>query len=198
MKHAENLANGFNEPGLISDEESWKKVKAGDQSALSFLYKKYIKHLYRYGFFLINDKDLVEDAIHDVFLNLWNSRKNQIDIHNLRAYLYTSVRREVFLKKKKYNRTSFKIEEIEDRLLDQPSVEDLWIRSEDEQENIQRVRSFINNLSDRQREIIFLRYYQNLSYQEISDLLKIDQNYAYNLTSKAFNQLRKQFENSLK
>ncbi len=193
MEYADNIQYRFHGKDPNSDKELWEEIKKGNQSALSFVYKKYVKALYRYGYFLVHDKDMVEDAIHDVFINIWNARNNQINIHHLKSYLYTSVRREVLNKKKNVSKPSFQLEDIEDQIVGQPSTEEIWINSEYEKENVEKIRSFINNLSDRQREIIFLRYYQNMSYQDIADLLKLDQNYTYNLMSKAFNQLRKQF-----
>ncbi len=176
----------------VSDRELWCEIKVGNQSAYSFLYKKYIKNLFKYGFFLVADKDIVEDSIHDIFVRIWSNKNNQIDIHCIKSYLYTSLRREVISRKKENLKITHQLECLDDKFCGQPSCEEDWIDHERKEEFVSKMRHFINHLSDRQREIIYLRFYQNLSYQEISHLLGIDQNYAYNLSSKAFAQLKKQ------
>jgi RNA polymerase sigma factor (sigma-70 family) len=177
----------------ISEQELWDKITAGEQAALAYLYQMFVKGLFKYGYFLVPDKDIVEDAIHDLFIRIWTNRNNHIKIHSIKSYLFVSLRREVLARKNEFINISHRLNMIEDELGQQPSIEETIISGEGSQEMIKKVKSFINNLTSRQREIIHLRFYQNLSYPEISELLGIDQNYAYNLSSKALAQIKKYF-----
>ncbi|MCG8306645.1 MAG: RNA polymerase sigma factor [Cytophagales bacterium] len=178
----------------ISDIEIWSKIKAGDRHAFTTLYKKYIQQIFKYAYFLVPDKDLVEDAIHDVFVRIWSKRNNQIDIHSIKSYLFVSVRREMLLKKKDKVQFVVSVGQSDMHLFQSPSIEDTKILEEHQKEKEQKLNGFIKGLTDRQREIIHLRFYQNLSYAEIANLMDINQNYAYNLTSRAINHLRDQFK----
>jgi len=192
MNKADQLQQGDINFGDFPESELWEEIKNGNRSAFSFIYSKYVKKLFRYGYFLVSDKDIVEDAIHDIFVKIWMNRNNHITIHCLKSYLYTSLRREVIAKKNNFLKFSRKMDHVDEKAMYQPSAEERWIDHERDEEFIAKMRTFVNNLTERQREIIFLRFYQNLSYEEISDLLHINSNYAYNLTSKAFTQIRKQ------
>ena len=180
----------------ISDKDLLSGVRDGDQTAYSKLYSRYAGELLSYGKFLISNNDVIEDAVHDVFINIWSSRQNQIEINNIKSYLFISVRRAIFAKVKKNSKREFDAEILESRLGSQPSTEDSIINNELEEERILLIRNLINKLSDRQREIIFLRYFQNLNYDEISLLLEIDKKYAYNLTSKAFTYIKENLRRS--
>ena len=193
MKRAKYLNADISSTNSPTDSGIWQSIKSGDKSALSALYKQYVQQLFRYGYFLVPDKDIVEDAIHDLFVRIWTKRNNQIDIHSIKNYLFVSLRREVLSKKRELAHLNHRLDSIEESLFYHPSVEESLIDQEHKQGLIRQIRTYINNLTDRQREIIHLRYYQNLSYPEIAELLDIDQNYAYNLLSRAFTQLRKQF-----
>lgn len=196
MREAENIGDYHSGLGEITDKELLVQIRNGSQDAFSLLYKRYIKALFDYGKFLVGDKDMIEDAIHDVFVNIWSSRKNQIEIHSIKSYLFVSVRRAILRKKKDDTRREYSHEIIEKKVGEQCSIEDSLITDEKEQEKIKKIRAGINNLTDRQREIIYLRYFNNISYDEISHLLEIDKNYAYNLASKAFAYLKNNFKST--
>ena len=70
----------------------WKSFKQGDKKAFEQLYKKYFKVLGSYGFRLSQDKDLVEDAIHDVFIDLWRRKEYLSDVQNVKFYLFSAIR----------------------------------------------------------------------------------------------------------
>lgn len=185
--------NKDNEFGGFSEQELWDRIASGDQAALAHLYQIFVKGLFKYGYFLVPDKDIVEDAIHDLFVRIWTNRNNHIKIHSIKSYLFVSLRREVLARKNEFIKISHRLNMLEDGVVHQPSIEDTLVNDERNQEMIKKIRSYINNLTSRQREIIHLRFYQNLSYPEISELLGIDQNYAYNLSSKALSQIKKHF-----
>lgn len=178
----------------VQDVENGIVLKSGDRATLSALYNKYVCELYRYGFFLVPDKNLVEDAIHDLFVKLWSCKDGQLTIKSVKPYLFSSLRREVLARKKETVHVTHELDHLEESSYCQNSVEDSLIRKEDESFFKKRIQACINKLTDRQREIVYLRFYQNLPYLEISNLMGIDQDYAYNLISKAFSKLRKAYK----
>lgn len=173
----------------ISFEQHWEKVLQGDMQSLELIYKKFYPELFIYARKLANDSNIAEDAIQDTFLYLWQNRKNIGVIKSLKFYLIRSVRNTCLLLIKKKN----KLENLEDAdahlsLSIQPS--ELKLKDENVEVNIQ-IKKSLNDLSPRQSEIIFLKFYNNLDYEEISEVLNINYQSVVNHVHKAIQKLRK-------
>lgn len=164
----------------------WQAFKKGDSTAFEQLYKKYFKDLGRYGLRLNPDKDLVEDAIQDVFIDLWRRKEFLSDVENVKLYLYRATRNQ-------FNRTIQKdifegSEDINNFLdyLGTLSFEQESIEIESNQIRTRSIQNAMNNLSNRQAEAIHLRFYQGLSLDEIASLMKIQKQVVKNLLSKSY------------
>lgn len=167
---------GERDSGLV------EQLASGSKEAFSKVYKDFSERLFKYGYHLVNEKSVVEDAIHDVFVALWTNRQQLLKIQSLRAYLLSSVRHAILRKVTTERRNLLKNNQwvSENLLFGNKS------RFEEEEEKIKAVRNAVNLLTDKQREIIYLRFYQELSYSDISNLLEIDLQHAYNMASKAY------------
>ncbi len=164
----------------------WQAFKKGDSSAFEQLYKKYFKDLGRYGLRLNPDKDLVEDAIQDVFIDLWRRKEFLSDVENVKLYLYRATRNQ-------FNRTIQKdifegSEDINNFLdyLGTLSSEQESIENESNQIRTRSIQNAMNNLSNRQAEAIHLRFYQGLSLDAIALIMKIQKQVVKNLLSKSY------------
>ena len=73
------------------------------------------------------------------------------------------------------------------------SNEDLIIENEYTKEQSAKLQKALASLSRRQREVVYLRFYQNLSYSEIADLMSMQVESVYNLISKAIGALKNMF-----
>lgn len=177
----------------VSDDVAlWRKFTEGDTAAYESLYHKYVKELYRYVYMVVGNKSIAEDVIHDVFTDLWSSRKSLGKIRSVRLYLFSCVKRRSLKKlKKERTFTCFDYEQGSASFEIVPSFLDELTASQHKDALAKSIKKCIANLSNRQREIIYLRFYQNMSYSEIAQLLQLDQKYTYNLASKAFGILRK-------
>lgn len=169
-----------------SDTFLWQAFKNGDRTAFEQLYKKYFKDLGRYGLRLNPNKDLVEDAIQDVFIDLWKRKEYLSDVENVKFYLYRATRNQ-------FNRTIQKdifegSEDINNFLdyLGTLSSEQESIENESNQIRTRSIQNAMNNLSNRQAEAIHLRFYQGLSLDEIALLMKIQKQVVKNLLSKSY------------
>lgn len=178
---------------LIEDESLlWMELSEGKELAYEALYHKYVGELYRYAYVVVRDKSLAEDVIHDVFTDLWSSRKGLGKVRSLRLYLFSSVKRRA-LRRLKKERTFANL----DFATNEPlfgittSFLDDLIAAQHKASLAEKIKSCLEELSNRQREIVYLRFYQNMSYDDIAQLLQLDQKYVYNLASKAFVALRK-------
>ena len=158
----------------IDEDFLWRRMKSGDQKSFSQIYKFYYPKLYTYGIKLIPFPDFVRDEIQDLFINIWQNRDGLGDVANLKAYLFVSLRRSLFISKKnKLNTNPLDniSEEDNQALVFEP---DEFIDKEFISANVkEKLIKNLNSLSVNQREIIFLRFYHQLTYKEIANIINI-------------------------
>ena len=173
------------------DESIWLNIQRGNQSAFEALYNRYFKSLYNYGRKVCSNKTIVEDAIHDLFLDLWRYRANLASTTSVRFYLYRALRRRIVKNENKDINSSLFDFQLDDLLPKNTySHEDNMIELERSNEQITKLKKHLHNLSPRQYESLILRFYDELSYEEISTLLGVNEQSARNLVQRGLEQLR--------
>ncbi|MDF7816446.1 sigma-70 family RNA polymerase sigma factor [Runella sp. MFBS21] len=175
---------------LSNDIELWQHFKKGDRAAFENLYQTYFNVLGSYGFRLTSDKQLIEDAIQDLFIDLWRRKEYLNDPDNVKFYLFRSLRNQL-LRNSRNN--VFESSENIDSFLDYLttlSIDQQLMNNEllvDQQLHIQKA---LSHLSPRQREAIHLRFYQGLSIQQTAQLMELTVQSVSNLLFKAYAVLR--------
>ncbi|WP_394994800.1 RNA polymerase sigma factor [Emticicia sp.] len=171
---------------IESDILLWQAFKIGDTEAFEQLYHKYFKVLGNYGLRLNPNKDLVEDAIQDVFIDLWRRKEYLNDIENVKYYLFRAVRNQF---SRNIQKDIFEGSEDVNNFLDYLGTISLEQESIDVETNQIRtisVRKAMNNLSNRQAEAVHLRFYQGLSLEEIALIMQVQKQVVKNLLSKSY------------
>jgi len=178
---------------IVDDDDSvlWQSFKNGDSAAYALIYQKHADLLLKYGIHLCADLNLVEDTIHDLFVDLWEKRKQLKEVKSLGIYLKVSLRRSLFRKLKKNKIISSEELVHKNAFKFSLQLEDLKKEMESYEAIENRLIQALNQLSPRQREIIYLRFYQNMTYEEIAKHLSLDINYTYNISSKAYSKIKK-------
>lgn len=183
----------------ISQLDVWNKfILDGNLDALSQIYFHHYDFLFDYGLRHISDRQLVEDVIQNVFFNLIKLRKGIGIVKNLNGYLLSAFRRELFLdinkRKKIFLTESFSDENFEFFKSHEPDISD--------NENMEQLYSIIRNcvekLNDRQREIIFLRFEREISYEEIALTLHISVDSCYKSIYRSIKIIRYEAEKILR
>jgi RNA polymerase sigma factor (sigma-70 family) len=177
-----------------NDGSAWREFQSGNKTAYSFIYQKYAGNLYNYGMQVVRNKDLVEDVIQDLFVGLWRRRRNITPVRSVKFYLLTCLRRAIVKEIQKANRfTSDDIAWNQMSFQFNPSIEDDIIEAQTSLERKTKLHGILLSLSARQREIIYLKFYENLSYPQIAENLGLDIKYTYNVASRAFCLIKKHF-----
>jgi RNA polymerase sigma-70 factor (ECF subfamily) len=186
------------EGGDISTKLIWDKMKSGDEKSLSEIFTLYYTDLYKYGIKIFDLPDLVKDSIQDVFMRIWEKRDTIGDVQNPKAYLISSVRRKLFANKETRS------DEISDELLKNEGKQNFSFSTAEfiEIEEIsQQIRNSlvlaINNLPERQRELVFLRFYYNLKYLEIAKIMEVNEQTVRNLMQRTLSNLRTKIDRNL-
>jgi len=162
--------------------------RAGDEQSFQLLFREYYPQLYLYGFKIVQQKELLEDAIQELFAELWR-RKKLPEVRSLKAYLLKSLQYKL-LKKIQQQKFIIAVDEITPDIPFELTRETLIIQREEDREKAAKIEKMLATLSNRQREIIYLRFYQNLDYEEISEVMNINYQASRNLLSHAIKVLR--------
>lgn len=171
---------------MHADKQLWDSFRQGDENALSELFHVFYPLLHNYGVKIAGEENLVEDCLQDFFLYLYENRRELGEVNYLRAYLFKAFRRRLWRYLKKQRKLS--TQEDGDGIVISP--EEILIL--DHQDNIQQevLAAMLNKLPPRQREVIYLRYYNGLSPQEIAEVLSITYRGVINTLYKAFKKMR--------
>jgi RNA polymerase sigma factor (sigma-70 family) len=172
---------------LASGEEVWRQFRNGSEEALAILYKSHYKALFAYGRKFCADRNFVEDCIHDLFLELSHNRQRLGDTPSVRHYLLKSLRRKIIHGLKKQN-ASFLPEEYTFELI--PSHEQDLIGEENFARNRERILQAVAQLSQRQQEALYLKFYNDLDYGQIATVMSLNYQSARNLIHRAMTTLR--------
>ena len=171
-----------------TDAAIWKLISRGNNSAFVYVYETYSDVLFRYGLRIASDKTLIEDSIHDIFLRIWTRRSLLKITHSIKLYLIRAFRRDLIKKVKEIRKKRFaKLSEVDRHW--EVSFQELLLENQIILESNENVKAAINNLSDRQREAVFLRYIEGLEYQQIAELMQMKVISLYNLLQKALKNL---------
>ena len=184
----------------VSDNKSnsidflWHKFQQGDYVVLGDLFQKFYKELYYYGLKLVFIPDLVKDTIQDIFADVWSRRQKMEKIRNIRAYLFISVRRELLRRVEKFRKEGLLQEGAISSL--EFSKEDFIIQEETGSEAMRLLLQSLKQLTERQREVIFLRFNHELEFSEIASVLGMNVQSVRNLLFRALEKLRSDLNNT--
>ena len=83
------------EYNTLSEDQLAQRLRSGDEWAFTEIYNRYWEKLLAIGYYHTQNKPAAEDIVHDVMMSLW-TRKADVEISSLQAYLATAVRFAVF------------------------------------------------------------------------------------------------------
>lgn len=182
---------------MINDENEqncWHNFIAGSEEAFRELYTNYVDRLFSFGCGFCVDEDIVKDAIQDMFIDLYKYRAGLDTNVNLSAYLYSSFRRKLLLNLKKKRQ----LEPIDGQFLPDFSMdwdaETNMMREEQEKELTHLLTQEIKKLSGRQREVLYLRFTLEMTYEEVAGVMQVSVATSRTLVYRAVKQLRVNME----
>lgn len=174
------------------DHELIAKVALGDYNAFTTLYNRYIKSLTNYGLKFTDDVDTIRDCLHDIFVSIWTRREKLTITSSLKSYLIKSTRSSIIQKVVRNMKTS-SIPNNDDHDYDfnlSLSPEDTFLDNEKNRQLYKSVQQLLVRLTPKQTEVIYLRYYHDLSFEEIAGQLDLSVKACYKLMHRAMMELR--------
>ncbi len=175
-----------------NDVQLWLQLKDGDELAFGKLLTAYFNPLQNYGYKFVQNEDFVKDCVQEVFIEIWNRRDRISTPDSVRAYLLSCVRKRVI--REGYRQQILKDDTVTDLENEASFVEfsPEWSMIEQESiaETTHRIADALNKLPKRQREVIYLRFYQNLERDEIAAIMDVNPQSVSNLLQVAFKSFR--------
>lgn len=168
-----------------------KDILIFKNESISFvnIYNLYINDLLAYGISLGFDEDTSRDAAHDVFYKMYKEKDKLVHVKDAKSYLFRCFRNRLF---NIYNKTS-RISPLIDeniQLSTNITIADTIISKEESEKLKQIISKLLDSLTPRQREAIYLRYMQEMDYEDISEVLKMNNNSARRLVYRGMKTLR--------
>ncbi|MDR8394096.1 sigma-70 family RNA polymerase sigma factor [Aliifodinibius sp. S!AR15-10] len=155
------------------------------------LFTRHHQHLFNYGLNIVSNREIVNDAIQQVFLTLWKKHSQLSEAQSVKAYLLTSVRRSIFEQlERNTNRKERGKNYLEKRSEHTFSIEHKLVQDEISQELSERLEAAIKELTPRQKEAVYLRFYNGLTNNEIAVIMDISYQAVGNLLYNAISRLR--------
>ncbi|MDR1403718.1 MAG: sigma-70 family RNA polymerase sigma factor [Tannerellaceae bacterium] len=170
-----------------SEKDVWQRFIKNDEKAFAALFEQNSDKLYNYGLKFTADEETLKDCIQDLFIKLYKNRHSLPELENPQFYLFRS-----------FKNLLIDAMQQQQRMVYLPPQEIPFHikficgnQEEDVDDGIkEKFEKVINMLSDRQKEVIYLRYQANLSYDEISRLLGINYQSVRNLVHRSIEKIR--------
>lgn len=191
IKGSDDLREIVLHPEHIDDLTLWKAFRSGNEKALVTIFERFTKPLFNYGYKIAGDRELVKDTIQELFIEIWQKRELLSDTDSIKYYLYRALRRRLARSLSSGSRifTTASSEELNSELT--PSAESILINEQIAKEQTERLSSMFDTLTKRQKEVMFLRYFDELSCDQIAMIMKLSKQAVYNLIHHSIQHLKK-------
>lgn len=174
-----------------TDKIVWNDFLKGEDYALSHIYYQHVQNLYRYSRKFSKDNELIIDSIQELFFDLIRTREKLGQTDNIEFYLMVSLRRKLFqnVRKNKFFSNSSHDDNLEAEIV--YSVEKEIIEKEELSEKERLIQIGLNELSPKQREILYYKYTCDFSYEQICEIMSLKYDSARKQVFRAISSLRK-------
>ena len=180
-------------------------LRNNDEAALNYLFTNYYNRLFRTGLKYGATSDTVEEAIQALFIDVWQYRQTLGEIMSFEAYLKGALRKrlskmaanfgvgmsDVGNNPKSHIRNPTSTEGVEnDLLLSVEAYENVLILQETNELKRQELVNALEQLTPRQKELIVLRYFEEMSYADITEKTQLQTDSIYKTIHEALKRLR--------
>jgi len=164
-----NKINKYSLDQGMNEAERVNKIRLGDSAAFEDLFNSYCQQLINFARRYVFDKQIAENIVQDVFVNVWQSRTNLDPSKMIKAYLFTAVKNNSLKHLRHLNIENKGIESTPPYISDDERPD----RKLDEKELAIKVHQAIDELPEKCKEIFKMNRFENLKYVEIAKILNI-------------------------
>lgn len=170
----------------------WDSARDGGEKAFALLHKALYPGLFVYSVKMIKDEDLADDLLQDLFVKFWQNRVRIGSILNVKAYFYRSARSIILNYIKSTQLKNAKLDAMPEPELEF-SKEELILSQEFDTELKGLMANALNKLPAKQREVVYMRFYEDMEYTQIAEITGIRYQSVINHVYRAIQILRDQY-----
>lgn len=176
-------------------KNNWNLLIEGDRQGLYECFNLFYDDLYRFGLSMYKNHDLIKDSIQNLFIELWEIRAKLSDVKNIKQYIFTIYKRIIYKTNKNLDHKNVclevLLEDVNHDFLVQSSYESILVANQTDEQKQKQLQQALNELSPRQKEIVQLRFFEQKSFLEISEITGLTERTIYNTLHNAICVLRK-------
>ena len=174
-----------------NDAACWRQLKEGNAEALGYLYDTYIDRLFHAALKITDNRELAKDALQEIFIEIWHYRASIGVVNHSYSYL-VKVLKSIILKKIKRKVVVNELHDSRQLLQENENIEETIVSSERINEQKSRLNMAMAQLTSRQKQVVRLRFFEGLTYEQIAVKLRMNYQSVNNLAFRAMLSLRKQ------
>ena len=167
----------------------WQKSLEGDAVAFHSIHQELFQGLFNYSLKLLQDSELAADAVQELFIKIWVKKTSIGELKKVKPYFFTALRRQILNQLR-----NLRLRELKIRSMPQPDIdfspEEIVVRREEYGSLQGKIVELLNALPQRQKEVIYLHYFEEMDYTQIAEVMGIRYQSVLNLTQKALQKLR--------
>jgi len=167
----------------------WAGTLQGNENDFAQLHAKLYPKLFTYGYRMLLDEDLTDDLLQDVFIKFWEQKQKIGAIKNVEGYFYRASRSSILnhIRQQKHRASKLNLHHFSDV---DCSVEELIVGDESENQLKFVVSTALETLPNKQKEIIKLKFFEDMEYIQIAELLGMQYQSVINTVYRATQVLR--------
>ena len=174
----------------LQEKVVFLKLKSGNTEAYGYFYSKYVKKVYSFVLFKVSNKEVAEDLTQDIFLKTWQHIVDKKELKSFQAFIFRVARNTIIDYYRQSNKKTIDINNI-------PEIEDLKVnisKSLDKSIGITKLLYNIYKLKPEYQEVLLLHYVQDLSIDDIGEILQKKKNNVRVIIHRALNKLKEEIE----
>jgi len=174
--------------------KNWQLLADGEKQGLYECFNIFYDDLYRFGFSLYKNPELVKEGIHNLFIELWHIKHKLGAVQNIQQYILTIFKRTLYKTCRQFSEETqtgcLTTDPSTESTLSEPSYEAILIASQQDEHLKKRLQKALDQLSPRQKEIILLRYFDMVAFKDIACQTGLSERTVYNTLHNAIKVLR--------
>ena len=148
---------------MQTDSELIQLLRQGSRQAFADVYERHKSAIFRYCLRMLSDSDAAEDATQETFVKMYDSIRNLQSVDSFLPWLFRIARNEVLMYMRRNKRNGTHSDET---VWDETTPHEIIVSAE----TTELVQRTIQNLKSEYREVLVLREYEQLSYQQIAEI----------------------------
>lgn len=172
--------------GNLQEKIAFLRLKSGDSDAFAFFYDKYVNNIYRFVLLKVSNRQIAEDLTQDVFLKTWQHLVDKKNVKSFQAFVFRVARNIIIDHYRQSDKQALPLEYMSDAEADKSNISlDL-----DKSLDAAKLLQLMHQLKPEYQEILLLRYVEEMSIEEIAEVIQKDKNNVRVLLHRALTKLK--------